>query len=120
METPYLIAHRVRGEAAFDVAIQMTVEGYDEPWWIIPTSGHRAYPYWHEELGTLLAIFQNENNESIRGTNIPCPPDWPDHYQCDIDADTLRQINPTDIAKAHTLLEQLGLMKKPEPFARRV
>lgn len=53
-EPLFLIAHKVRGKVAFDVAIQMAVEGYDEPWWIIPTSGHRAYPFWNgsfEELG---------------------------------------------------------------------
>jgi len=40
----YLIAHKVRGEAAFDVAVKM--EMADGDWWIIPTSGHRAYPFW--------------------------------------------------------------------------
>jgi hypothetical protein len=60
-EEPFLIAHKVRGEEAFDVAIQMECpechgngccnecedKGY---WWIIPTSGHRAYPYFSAEL----------------------------------------------------------------------
>jgi hypothetical protein len=36
---PHLILHKVRGEPAFDVATQL-----DNGWWIIPTSGHRAYP----------------------------------------------------------------------------
>lgn len=40
--TLYLIAHKVRGELAFDVAEPM--EMADGLWWIIPTSGHRAYP----------------------------------------------------------------------------
>ena len=40
---PFLIAHKVRGQAALDVAEPMIVDG--ETWWIIPTSGHRAYPY---------------------------------------------------------------------------
>ena len=44
----YLIAHKVRGEPAFDIAIQMTMG--DELWWIIPTSGHRAYPWCWQEL----------------------------------------------------------------------
>ena len=43
MSEPYLIAHKVRGEPAFDIAIKMNMDGED--WWIIPTSGHRAYPY---------------------------------------------------------------------------
>jgi len=45
----YLIAHKVRGELAFDVAIKMFVKD-DEFWWIIPTSGHRAYPFWNEVI----------------------------------------------------------------------
>jgi hypothetical protein len=48
---PYLIAHKVRGAPALDIAVQMHVA--DEVWWIIPTSGHRAYPYWHESLQCL-------------------------------------------------------------------
>ena len=39
----YLIAHRVRGEPAFDIAQRSQIG--DEEGWIIPTSGHRAYPY---------------------------------------------------------------------------
>jgi hypothetical protein len=66
--TPYLIAHKVRGLPAFDIAIQMEME--DEVWWIIPTSGHRAYPYWHS------ALLPN----MLYGP-IPSPPaEWPDHY----------------------------------------
>lgn len=48
----YIIAHKVRGERAFDVAIPLVTES-DEIWWIIPTSGHRAYPYWHAPLDGL-------------------------------------------------------------------
>src|SRR6185369_17577705 len=52
----YLIAHKVRGEPAFDIAQHMTCpacEGTNDHcvscdgaghWWIIPTSGHRAWP----------------------------------------------------------------------------
>lgn len=64
----YLIAHKVRGEPAFDVAIKMDVETDDEPWWIIPTSGHRAYPYWNELL-------------TLDSLPPEMPPDWPDHYE---------------------------------------
>ena len=49
MNEPYLIAHLVRKEIAFDVAIccfDMGTTSDPGPWWIIPTSGHRAYPYW--------------------------------------------------------------------------
>ena len=47
----YLIAHKVRGEAAFDVAHKLQIGS--EEGWIIPTSGHRAYPYWQEPLSNL-------------------------------------------------------------------
>jgi hypothetical protein len=38
----YLILHKVRGEPAWDVAEPATIG--NEQAWIIPTSGHRAYP----------------------------------------------------------------------------
>ena len=77
--SPYLIAHKVRGEPAFDVAIQMECpqcQGTTCPecdaggfWWIIPTSGHRAYPYAEFEFASL---------------SLPpmptMPPSLPDHY----------------------------------------
>ncbi len=80
----YLIAHKVRGEAAFDIAHQCTCSvcnafgchecndcGY---WWIIPTSGHRAYPYFHVELNELCVT-----DELL---HITMPQGLPDHYQC--------------------------------------
>ena len=60
MSKLYLIAHKVRGEPAFDIAIKMG------DWWIIPTSGHRAYPYWHCGFVPL--------------ETGPMPADLPDHY----------------------------------------
>jgi hypothetical protein len=76
-ETPYLIAHKVRGQPAFDVAIQMEME--DEVWWIIPTSGHRAYPFWQIELKYLC---YGDLAEGIPVwpliEDVPDP--WPDHY----------------------------------------
>ena len=102
----YLIAHSVRGEAAFDIAMQMECPhcnpqwservhgcfdcdslGY---WWIIPTSGHRAFPYWTEELIGILQLAFDEQY-IIKGqpglvydgeAHIPeMPPGWPDHYR---------------------------------------
>lgn len=66
---PHLILHKVRGEAAFDIATPMEVG--DEVWWIIPTSGHRAYPHWYMPMEDILADY-----------NIPTtvPPDLRDHY----------------------------------------
>jgi hypothetical protein len=43
MEELYLIAHRVRGEVAYDVAQRWLLSNGQERW-LIPTSGHRAYP----------------------------------------------------------------------------
>jgi len=81
----YLVAHKVRGEPAFDVALRIdcpechgaTMHDLDTCsecnsagyWWIIPTSGHRAYPYWWDEL-----------NSDWLGHAIDMPPDLPDHY----------------------------------------
>lgn len=64
----YLIAHKVRGETALDIAEPM--EMADGTWWIIPTSGHRAYPYWTQRLATIL-------NDDIGDP----PQDLRDHYQ---------------------------------------
>ena len=61
----FLIAHKVRGEPAFDIAEQMPVG--DEIWWIIPTSGHRAYPFWHR-------VLEDQMPEMPEGV--------PDHYRC--------------------------------------
>jgi hypothetical protein len=98
----FLIAHKVRGEPAFDVACRMGCPeccaapeeawglgcsecdalGY---WWIIPTSGHRAYPimYWKlSKLGqyTLSSAFFSVLDEAGPLTEHP---DWAqasDHY----------------------------------------
>ena len=93
MAESYLIAHCVRGEAAFDVATQMECphcNGHGDLniadatfipcfdcdslgfWWIIPTSGHRAYPYWSDPLQWYLDEM----------CSVPeMPPAWPDHYK---------------------------------------
>lgn len=65
----YLIAHKVRGEPAFDIAAQVQIG--EELGWIIPTSGHRAYPYGWQPLSAL---------DLAPGFNIPMPANWRDHY----------------------------------------
>ncbi len=87
----YLIAHCVRGEAAFDVAEQMPCPHCNPQWsekvhgcfdcddlgfwWIIPTSGHRAWPYWFGELRVGAYM-------SIEATLVPeMPTGWPDHFK---------------------------------------
>lgn len=81
MSDLFLIAHKVRGHAAFDVATQMECPecqalGCNEcdgkgHWWIIPTSGHRAYPYWSERINSLAIV-----TDKLRDM----PDSWPDHY----------------------------------------
>src|SRR5258708_424538 len=108
MTTPlYLIAHSVRGEAAFDVAVQMQCpfcQSYESAtgqwceaereqedcfdcealgyWWVIPTAGHRAFPYWHCRLDECLVMGMGEYEAITYG--VPeMPPSWPDHYKTD-------------------------------------
>ena len=78
---PYLILHKVRGEGAFDIAVKMEMAN-GELVWIIPTSGHRAYPYWHEELSTVLSGGGPDVlKDGYLGAQWRSPPaDWPDHY----------------------------------------
>lgn len=108
----YLIAHKVRGEPSLDVAQRIDcptcnsdgsalnedgefytggchecdTRGY---WWIIPTSGHRAYPYAWEDLYAPASFHD-------------MPTDWPDHYI---------QNEPRKIS----LAESLGITKPTPP-----
>lgn len=93
MSEPYLILHKVRGEPAFDIAVKLEItEGDSTPgmFWIIPTSGHRAYPSWSKPLSELgivtlpdtnLAWGYNFDTGTVQGL-IPFPYDSPDHYSC--------------------------------------
>ena len=49
----YLISHRVRGELAYDVAVRFAIG--DEDVWMVPTSGHRAYPFQWKALAPMLS-----------------------------------------------------------------
>lgn len=122
MTDPYLIAHKVRGEPAFDVAIRMACpecneypmpESYDGRgchecdslgyWWVIPTSGHRAYPYWHCEIADLAVAQGNMEYYSV-SSEVPdeMPPSLPDHY-------VHRE------APKVSLTEALGIRPAPQP-----
>ena len=111
----YLILHKVRGEPAFDIATR-SEEGTASdpgPWWIIPTSGHRAYPYRYWRWSDLYS-----------GSDIDCPkPEYvfnnvdppeglPDHYSVNAPRD------PAPLtARVTGLLSTLGL--GPRPIKRR-
>lgn len=126
----FLIAHKVRGEAVFDVAIKMTcpICGPRQPditkehngwpsctecesegfWWIIPTSGHRARPFWHIELFKLQWATPNSESwtrvlENAIPDNVPSMPEgWPDHYPT-------RVSSPVSAASGEDLLKELNL-----------
>lgn len=101
----HLILHKVRGQPAFDIANRcddMGTESDPGPWWIIPTSGHRAYPvdYWPLELACPMtkAVRMPDNFA-----------EWPDHYQL--------KSEPTISVDIGELLS--GLMPKSTGFRRR-
>lgn len=136
----FLIAHKVRGEPAFDVAVQQTcpecadgakdIDGYlvdctecngEGHWWICSTSGHRARPYWHIEL-------RNENgriwfsNEwvSVDWPTPTMPEGWPDHYTATaIRSETLSN-SKAHAARGKSILAALGLGKPKETLKRRL
>jgi hypothetical protein len=61
MDALYLIVHKVRGQPAFDVAQRFALSG-EEEMWMIPTSGHRAYPFAYQALGgsfDYMIVFTN-------------------------------------------------------------
>lgn len=111
MSEPYLILHKVRGEPAFDIAIQLQIG--DEEGWIIPTSGHRTYPTWYMSVKNLW-VESLYSISSVMGLN-PIPSDWPDHYA------TMTIEVPSDIeSEASDLLTSLGLRKAAKPILRRL
>ena len=94
----YLIAHKVRGEPAFDIAIKMEMEDGEE-WWIIPTSGHRAYPYWSQPMSKIIPDCPS------------MPASTPDHYEA--------SPAPKGQGKISNLAKLLGLIRD-EPIRRRI
>ena len=114
---PYLIAHLVRGEPAFDIAHRLQIG--DEEGWIIPTSGHRAYPYWAEPLMAAMRrrehapetvdIYWVSDKPALGyGTTSVSLSGWPDHYPT----------RATPTAQA-AFAEALGLAPKPLIITRR-
>lgn len=133
----YLIAHKVRGEPAFDIARRMRcpicqgVGGYNVPdfetgeatdydgascdecdglgyWWISPTWGFRCHPYWSTALATGPdSILFPEGNSEGIIDYPQIPPDWPDLF-------------PNKSSKTSkidsNLLRELGLDVTAEPL----
>lgn len=118
MSELYLIAHKVRNEVAFDVAERMCSgtppcqpdcglwkdgKCLAADWWIIPTSGHRAYPYWHHKLDDLYNHHENGSlciREMI-GTD-EAPEGLRDHYAV-VAADTIARSSKPKTASLEDL-----------------
>lgn len=131
----YLIAHKVRGEPAFDVAIQMPCplcQDYESVtgarceaersqedcvecdrvgfWWIISTSGHRAYPWWHTKLENIDDTYELSFEPTMLEGPGSMPPDLPDHYTAPAEPRTPRPAFLTSLlAKPHVRIPRRGL-----------
>lgn len=92
----HLIAHVVRGKPAFDIAFPCAFGS--EQGWMIPTSGHRAHPYWHMALSAIgMALGSREYFAAIA---VAAPEGCLDHYHCN---------RKPPSAQGGTSLEDLGL-----------
>lgn len=106
----YLIAHKVRGEPAFDIAIMLDALDEDgDVVWLIPTSGHRAYPFAH----TIMLCHEDQSISFAfpPGEPGPMPPSLPDHYACN---------DRSTSTKQPTLLSRLNLHRTQPPIVRRI
>ena len=95
MSELYLILHKVRGEPAFDIAEKTMIA--KEEGWIIPTSGHRAYPVDTTPLVTPITPVNEADWEAL-----------PDHYDAKRDDHSYLE------EEARSLLVRRGLIK-PKP-----
>jgi len=102
MNELYLILHKVRGEPAFDIA--QKIEIGEEEGWIIPTSGHRAYPYQYWQL---LGDYEDGLVQPEKCSDMP--PDLPDHY------DVKRDDGSHLVNTAREILTRKGLISAPKP-----
>lgn len=126
----FLVAHKVRGEPAFDIAERQRCpickpmrQGLDDGsgplgcdecedgfWWIVSTSGHRAYPILSWPLDRMFFQMNSGVYSSSMQEYMKHLPDHsglaslPDHYP------TRQSSSPSFSPKA--LLAKLGLMPK--------
>lgn len=89
----YLIAHKVTGELAFDIAHKLPIG--EEEGWIIPTSGHRAYPLatWLLEDLADVSDYPHARPAEFEGDLESVP----DHYETKAD---LRRAQEADLFSA--------------------
>ena len=106
MSELYLGAHVVRGALAFDVMEEIEIGS--EQGWIVPTSGHRAYPFWVHELEFCFVNNQHENPMEVCGAP---PPEQQDHYAL--------SAAPKGQGLIKNLAERLGFVPKPPTISRR-
>lgn len=106
-EELYLILHKVRGEPAFDIAQRLQIG--DEDGWIIPTSGHRAYPYRCWQLDELADV---SDYPHARPADCCYETDGfascPDHYSA----------NPSPKTSIRELIRNL-ILRPPSTFKKR-
>lgn len=124
MSQPFLICHLVRGEPAFDIAVEMDCpqclgEGCIEcddkgHWWVVSTSGHRAFPWWQMPMDRLLydqELCQSAYTPENLLDSVPPPPvGIPDHYSTRA---TPKQPSLAEALAAH-------MRKAAPPIKRRV
>lgn len=120
MDNLYLIAHKVRGQPAFDIAEcceDMGTATDPGPWWIASTWGFRAYPYWHCKIND-LHLLDSGGAYGIISWNVvpPMPDDARDVFEIEYDN---RRVSRHDLEEGKSLLLQLGLFKPKAPIARR-
>ena len=80
-DEPYLVAHKCRGELVFDVAIKTGMVLSDGEVWIMPTTGHRVYPFWGVKINSLfLRDVVRDGYERLMDAVPEIPEGHRDHY----------------------------------------
>lgn len=131
----YLIAHKVRGQPAFDIAERMKCpiceahsQAFDDGsfswgcddcddgyWWILSTCGYRAYPVAHWNLEDLIDASDYPHLHPTIAIDKLSFEDSPDVFACN---DHNHKI--IDDGAGKSLLARLGLLRKVEPLKRRI